>query len=151
MCRKLFIKTQKDNRIDSIKHFFVYWFPVLIHICLIFYLSSLSALSEFPGMQQGPESFREMGMESDFWPRLAHVLEYGLLSALIFRAAINSRREWLRVKPFLWAILFSSLYGISDELHQAYVVCRSCNVYDWLSDVCGASIAQIIIFVTRRT
>jgi len=45
--------------------------------------------------------------------------------------------------PWLLAvisILFASLYGISDEFHQSFVVGRDADVWDWVADSTGASL-----------
>lgn len=42
-------------------------------------------------------------------------------------------------------IVFSSLYGLSDEWHQAYVPGRSSDVMDWFADTVGAGLAVLMI------
>lgn len=42
-------------------------------------------------------------------------------------------------------ILFCSLYGISDEWHQSFVVGRSSDVLDWLADTSGAVLASFLL------
>ncbi len=144
------IKTTRASNVKFVEkilksHFTVYWLPVIFYAFLIFYLSSISALSELPGMRSGPDTFADMGLISEFWPRLTHAIEYGIFSVLIFRAANNSKKAWLREAPFLWAILFASLYGISDELHQYFIPARSCSIIDWIADTIGVAVAQYMI------
>jgi len=127
-------------------HFVLYWLPVILYGCIIFYLSSISTLSVLPGIKEGTDTFADLGMVSEFWPRLSHFIEYAGFSLLIFRAAYNSKKEWLRQNPFLWALVFASIFGMSDEFHQLFVPSRSCNIGDWLADTFGALTAQISLY-----
>jgi VanZ family protein len=38
------------------------------------------------------------------------------------------------------AILLASLYGVSDEVHQAFVPFRESSWLDWLADTVGAAL-----------
>jgi len=130
-----------NKRIEN--HFILYWLPVILYGCLIFYLSSISTLSALPGIKEGTDTFADLGMVSEFWPRLTHFIEYAGFSLLIFRAAYNSKKDWLRQNPFLWALVFASIFGISDEIHQFFIPARSCSIVDWIADTLGALTAQI--------
>lgn len=44
-----------------------------------------------------------------------------------------------------YSVLFTSLYGLTDELHQYFVVNRSCEFGDWVADVIGALIVYLVI------
>ncbi len=58
----------------------------------------------------------------------------------------RARRRWL-------ALAFCAFYGMTDEVHQAFVPLRSCELADWLVDV-GGSLAGILVLeylvATRR-
>jgi VanZ family protein len=67
-------------------------------------------------------------------------------AALVARAVWPSRR---------WAVLavgLASLYGVSDEVHQAFVPGRNADVFDWVADTTGALLAAGIIhlYTSRR-
>ena len=49
------------------------------------------------------------------------------------------------------AILASFLYGISDEIHQAFVPMRSCDVFDALFDLLGAVLGAGLFSLIRIT
>ncbi len=71
--------------------------------------------------------------------KLLHFAAYALMAVLICRALAASsapRRTALRLA--LTAVLLSSLYGASDEFHQALVAGRSAEVLDWIADVAGS-------------
>jgi len=68
------------------------------------------------------------------WDKVYHALNFGVL-ALFLRLA--SGRAWL-------AVLLASLYGATDELHQAFVPGRSADPADWLADTLGALAAVLL-------
>jgi VanZ family protein len=49
----------------------------------------------------------------------------------------------------LVSLLFCSVYGISDEWHQAYVPGRSSSGWDWLADTLGAATAALALSSLR--
>jgi VanZ family protein len=100
---------------------------------LIFFLSS-QPLSE----QDLPSFF---GLFSD---KILHGIEYAVLGGMCYRAfrwgTNGSWRDW--AVPL--AILLPSLYGVSDELHQAFVPLRDSNWHDWVADTVGATIGTVV-------
>jgi len=74
---------------------------------------------------------------------LVHIFLYGVLSLLILIAA----RSWLEDeiyclqdwKAYLAIILFSFLYGITDEIHQSFVSGREASIIDLFYDLLGAA------------
>jgi VanZ family protein len=73
--------------------------------------------------------------------KLAHFCVYGLLATLIFRLipseSRNGRTAWL-------VILAVSLFGLSDEIHQAYTPGRYVEFADWVADTLGAAVAVLV-------
>ena len=108
-----------------------YWGPVCAYAGLIFYLSSQSHPEE-----QLP-SF--VVLLSD---KVLHVIEYAVLGALVHRAfrwgAHASWRPW----AVSLAVLCTSLYGVSDEIHQSFVPFRESSWLDWVADTVGAVIGS---------
>lgn len=43
------------------------------------------------------------------------------------------------------SVVFCSLYGISDEWHQSFVVGRDPEVLDWVADTLGATVAMLLM------
>ncbi|MGQ0694381.1 MAG: VanZ family protein [Nitrospiraceae bacterium] len=112
--------------------FLRYWGPVCGYAGLIFYLSS-QPLSE----EDLPSFF---GLFSD---KILHGIEYAVLGGICYRAfrwgTDGSWRDW--AVPL--AILLPSLYGVSDEVHQAFVPFRDSDWHDWLADTLGATIGTV--------
>ncbi|MEC9488188.1 MAG: VanZ family protein [Halanaerobium sp.] len=68
---------------------------------------------------------------------LAHYLEYSFLSVLWF-LYLNYGRKGKRKRLYLYPILLTILYGLTDEIHQLYVPGRVFSLTDLLADFCGA-------------
>jgi len=86
-----------------------------------------------------------------FIRKTGHVLGYGLLSILLFRA-------WRETLPsasglrwtFRWAniaVLGTCLVASLDEWHQSYLPARTGTVHDVILDTCAGIAAQIAIFL----
>ncbi|MFH1823870.1 MAG: VanZ family protein [Candidatus Firestonebacteria bacterium] len=116
---------------------FFYWLPVFVILAGIFYISSKS---EFPGGQI---------LNIPFLDKIAHLFVYFLLSWFIFRALHYS--ENVRIKKAIFiAIIFSAIYGITDELHQYFVPLRDCSVFDWVFDCIGAILPFVKDFISIK-
>ncbi|MGA2668476.1 MAG: VanZ family protein [Ignavibacteria bacterium] len=109
------------------------------HFLFIFWLAAIFTESSFP---------------ADVYPvvpivnadKLVHIGIYGLLAALCYISIIHQNKFPALVKhALLITVLFSSLYGASDEFHQYFVPNRDCDFFDWLSDSAGAVIMVLII------
>ena len=111
------------------------WGPVVGYCTLIFMLSAQHNLAppQFPS--------------SD---KIAHFLEYGMLGLLWARAATRSW-PYMPLRPLLLStVLFTGLYGVTDEWHQLYVPGRSSDWRDAVADVCGGTIGGLSYLVTLR-
>lgn len=111
---------------------FIKWLPVFLWAAVIFVLSSIEQVivSEF--------------LIWDFIAKkIAHVSEFAILFALIFRA-IGGK----------WQLSFvlTMLYAVADEAHQSFVPGRTAALYDLGFDITGANIAAYLIwkFTPRR-
>jgi VanZ family protein len=68
-------------------------------------------------------------------PQLGHLGEYFVLGALLYlalRVDLSPRRA------LVLAVAIASAYGITDEFHQRFVVMRTPDVWDWVTDTLGA-------------
>src|SRR5690606_25246969 len=108
-------------------------------MALIWALSSVStpvSLDDFPLRDKG-----------------AHFLEYGLLGLLVAHAV---RRTWPRHHPartLALAVVVTVLFGLLDEIHQAFVPGRSSDALDLVADGAGAlvgALARHAGHLTRR-
>ena len=110
----------------------LYWLPVIIYAGLIFYVSSLSHPEEI-----APLLLKHL---SD---KVAHGIEYGLLGVLCYRAFRYAAGAWGMRHALLLASSVSTGYGITDELHQAFVPFREPDGWDVLTDMAGATLGAV--------
>ena len=110
----------------------IFSYSVLLAYCaMIFFFSN--------------QSFDPQKIYFRFNDKVAHFLEYAVLGILAFQAL----RQWgagghiVRAMQYAW--IFACLYGLSDELHQAFVPGRNSSVADWAFDAMG-SLAGILLF-----
>ena len=101
-----------------------YWLPVFIYCLLIFIQSS------FPTPEQIPDW--------SYLDKLLHFFAYAVLGALFMRAFDALHRKEKLNQIMLLSILCSSLYGISDELHQYFIPFRHADLFDAFADVVGS-------------
>ncbi|MBK7255512.1 MAG: VanZ family protein [Ignavibacteria bacterium] len=66
---------------------------------------------------------------------------------LIIFYSLNNQVKSVKLQKFSpeFALLFTSLYGLSDEAHQYFVPNRSCEFYDWIADVAGGLAVYFVI------
>jgi VanZ family protein len=106
------------------------WLLLLCGYCgLIFWLSDQSQLLV-------PYVF---GMQD----KLIHAAAYAVMAFLFWQA-------WRgRLSLHLLAVLtviFCSLFGVTDEWHQSFVVGRDASVFDWLADTLGAFLLTMALY-----
>ena len=102
---------------------------VIVYMALIFYLSSI------------PLEFPEIINELDPTKFSLHLAEYTILGFLLFNAKKN----------FNFSFLVSSLYGLSDEVHQYFVPYRTFSLFDLLADMIGSLFGIVIFLYLQRT
>ena len=104
------------------------WAPVVLWAALIF------ALSSIPSLATG------LGLWDLVLRKLAHLVEYAVLGALLLRA--------LRREPA--AIALGSLYAVTDEIHQSFVAGRHGSPVDWLIDTLGVVAGVVLLARSGR-
>jgi VanZ family protein len=115
----------------------VAWLPVALWALVIFGLSSI------PGTRLPPVHLPQAD-------KLAHLLVYAVLGALILRGvARHHRRPRPRPRDFLTAIALTTFYGISDEVHQHWTPNRSPDWHDVVADALGGALGSLALVATR--
>jgi VanZ family protein len=110
-----------------------YWLPVVAYASLIFYLSSL------PHPEEDLPNF----LFENLGDKLLHVMEYAVLALLCYRALRWSAGPRMAQQAMLFAIVATSFYGMTDEVHQAFVPLREASWLDWVADTAGAVIGAL--------
>ncbi len=119
------------------KRFLFHLLPAVGYAALIF------ALSSFP---LDVEELRPV-FEYD---KLLHLVEYYILGYLLMRAFKTSPVPTLTGKAVLATILVGTVYGASDEIHQYFVPGRNCDLFDFLFDAAGVSLAAVSFSFVRH-
>lgn len=101
-----------------------WWLSILI-MCLLFYLSSR------PGSYLAPTY-----LGNALANKAAHLLWYGMLCLSFYKAT----------KSIPVAILLTTLYGVSDEIHQVFVFNRTGKIADVAIDWAAASFVGLILW-----
>jgi VanZ family protein len=81
--------------------------------------------------------------------KLAHVVEFGVFSIVVFRGVRAERTGW----KFQWAILtllIATAYAGLDEWHQSFVPLREPRFRDVLIDMAGALLAQMLVWIYAK-
>jgi VanZ family protein len=103
---------------------FLLWTPVAIYMAAIFFASSLSAVP-------GPVGYW-------FSDTVLHMACYGGLALFVLRALARGKWTGVTLGAAIAAWLIATLYGFTDEWHQAYVPGRESELRDLVNDAVGA-------------
>jgi VanZ like family len=110
-----------------------YWLPVLLYASLIFYLSSL------PHPEDELPDFLFKKLSDKF----LHLVEYAVLGLLCYRALRWAAGPSMARRAVMITIMAVSFYGMTDEVHQAFVPFRESSWLDWLADTLGGVIGAV--------
>ncbi len=102
------------------------WLPVALDAALIFYLSSFPRLPSPPG---------------PFSDKHFHFASFAVLSTLLVRALAAGRVRAVTGRIAVLAFTLATLYGVTDEFHQAFVPGRTSALDDLAADALGAATA----------
>ncbi len=119
----------------SNRRFVIYWLPALLWAAVILVGTSLP---------------RVPGPDIEGGDRVAHLLAYGVLGALLMRAyrwcqGLSCRRA------ALMTILVGGLYAALDELHQAPLPHRTASVHDFAADLAGLAIGAALLWLAAAS
>ena len=80
--------------------------------------------------------------------KVFHFLLFFFFAALLYRALPGPKPP--RWRGALAAALIAALYGVTDEIHQAFVPGRTASVWDWLADAAGALFLPVWLLLAAR-
>ena len=109
------------------------WLPAIFWMMLIFFLSS----------QPSVKVTSNKILEIMFFKGL-HILEYGILFFLIYRASKESF-SFSFPKTIFLSFVLTLLYAFSDEIHQLFVPTREGRLRDVVIDGIGAFLASLVV------
>ena len=91
-------------------------------------------------------SFPEVLKQFNWSDKSLHLWGYTLLGGLLvrlFKREFSSLSFW---RIMLLALVAGTLYGVSDELHQALVPGRSADAWDVLADMVGTFLGTALFW-----
>jgi VanZ family protein len=96
-----------------------------------------------------PEVPRPFALSAKLLAIAGHLVMFGVLALLVFRSLAAYVDGLLPRAAF--ALGFTVLYGVSDEIHQSFVPGRTPTVLDVLVDALGAAaVLAAAIYAERR-
>jgi VanZ family protein len=135
----------------SVRRFLKYWLPVLAWMVFIFIGSTDLLSAEHTSRFIGPflrwfapdVSDATVASVQLVVRKCAHLTEYAILSALLFRAFRQSQPRVGRVLAI--SLFIAAVYATLDEFHQTYVASRTGSPWDVLID-CAGALAGVLIY-----
>ncbi len=135
-----------------------YWLPVILWMCLIFWMStSTFAFENTASLVKPVLRFLVPRMPAEHMDlihalirKTGHVTEYFILGLLLlraFRAGDLASWNW---RWSLSALVFVFLWAASDEFHQSFVPTRSASIADVGLDTSGGILAQFVGLLWHR-
>ncbi len=106
------------------KRFLGYWLPVIGLCAFIFWQSCFPSIATIPLFPHDD--------------KVMHLGVYAVLALLFARALKQEKPDFTHGKIRLLAILFATFYGVSDEIHQAFVPLRHASMGDIGADFLGS-------------
>lgn len=86
----------------------------------------------------------------NFLRKAAHFSEYAALGAMCLSAAVIG----MKTPPIQSALIISSVYAATDELHQIFIPGRACRFFDLFVDSSGAAFgiaaALLVFFIAYK-
>lgn len=113
------------------------WIPPIIWAGVIFSFSSLSIT---------PTS--EIFWKDFIIKKTAHIVEYAIFALLVYRALVGSGVA--KTKSLVLSILLSTLYGVTDEIHQGFTPGREPKVRDVMIDSLGSTLGAYFYHAHNR-
>lgn len=109
------------------------WLPVILWAGIIFKLSAGAV-----------PSISTVYIQDFLFKKGAHMFFFGIFGFLFFRAlrlqGVN------RKKAIIFSLIFTILYGASDEYHQSFTQVREARFRDVGFDGLGGSLAMVVVY-----
>jgi len=121
---------KKPKSFSLLKFVFTGLLPLIAWMTFIFLLSNRQKVAF---TENYPVSFAVF--------KSLHLIEYGILFVLFARSLSLLGCKYY----FLTALIFTFAYGLSDELHQSFVIGREGKLLDASVDALGGAITWVIL------
>ena len=146
---------------NSKNRFYVYLIFVILYALMIFYLSSKQTIPtplDFIGFDillKIAGFIERIGLKLLLAPfylaylhldKFLHVVLYAGLGFLLYFTISNTKSA--KYAPIL-VLMIGTIYGITDEVHQSFVVGRSASFFDLFADIIGISLAIMAVHCVK--
>ena len=111
------------------------WLPAIVWAGTIFYFSTQTTIKH-----PHPWLFAH-----DKW---VHGTIFFMLSSCVY-FGFRKGEQLPPLRAALFALILSSLYGVSDEIHQIFTPTRSSDPMDWVADTVGSSLVLFFALIKR--
>jgi VanZ family protein len=136
-----------------VRTFLNYWLPVLAWMIFIFVGSTDLLSAEHTSRYIGPflrwfaphVSDATIATVQLVVRKCAHLTEYAILAALLYRALSERIR-----RAVVGAFVSAAIYATIDELHQSFVATRTGTPWDVIIDCVGAIAGLVFYGLVRR-
>ena len=108
----------------TLNRIYLYRLPVIVLCLFIFWQSSYPSLIS-----------TSLFVHED---KVLHFGAWALLAFLCARSLFAEKPLWSAGRIKLFVIVFACLFGLSDEIHQAFVLSRSASAADFAADCAGS-------------
>jgi VanZ family protein len=140
-----------------LSRFVRYWLPVLVWMGLIFLGSTDLLSAEQTSRIIGPLlrwlkpniSAEAIAQIQFFVRKGAHITEYAILGALLWRALRGTTAATKMSILAVAALSACAIFALSDEFHQSFVASRTASPVDVLIDICGALAALAFCWLVQ--
>ena len=119
------------------KNFAKYHLPAILYAVAILVLPSIAG-------------FRTHTIRFLLTDKLAHFLEYAVFALLTYRSLTHLSRQIGDRMVFLLGLLCLAVFGLVDEVVQAFVPGRRADAWDYAADLAGGLLVLILLGVIRR-
>ena len=109
------------------------WAPVFVWALFIFSFSSLPA-----------NPVTEIHWKDFLFKKSLHITFYGILTVLIYRSFRQSKVA--KKTAAVYSVLFTILYGVSDEFHQSLTPGRDPQMRDVIFDTLGRVLTVYLLW-----
>lgn len=111
------------------------WLPAFAYMALIWVLSSMPLAVSIEGVP-----FKDKGI---------HFVEYATLALLLCHAVYRGLPKQAVGWAMFYGFVGTTLWGLLDEIHQAYVPGRNADPLDVLADTLGA-VLGVLLYALHR-
>ena len=140
------------------KAFLRYWLPLLIWMALIFIGSTDFMSAEHTSRIIGPfMRWLRPGISEHtivqvqlLVRKAAHVSEYAVLAALLYRAIVHTILVGRGLVSATVVLFLCGVYAVSDEFHQSFVPSRTASARDVAIDSAGALFGLLLTRKLQR-